>query len=132
MFEFVTRNIVIIIFLDQASGLYTIFSNQAMAFSLFGEGDWEHPWRQYDDGQVKEVCKDALDFCQRTVGLYGPFHDQRGYMVDTQVWDALKRYVEWCKDESIDFLFHVDQLVQRRYLLLKACNCKDGRLHESC
>ena len=81
-----------------------------MSVSLFGEGDWENPWHQYHDGQVKEVSKDALDFCQQTVGLYGPFHDQWGYMVDTKVWDALNRYVEWCKDESIDFLFHVDQL----------------------
>jgi hypothetical protein len=66
----------IIILLDQASESCTSCSNQAMVFPLFGEGDWENPWHQYDDGQVKEVCKDALDFCQHTVGLYGPFHDQ--------------------------------------------------------
>jgi hypothetical protein len=81
-----------------------------MSVSLFGEGDWENPWHQHHDGQVKEVSKDALDFCQQAVGLYGPFHDQWGYMVDTKVWDALNRYVEWCRDESIDFLSHVDQL----------------------
>jgi hypothetical protein len=77
---------------------------------LFGPGDWECPWFQYDAGIVKEVSQDALDFIQQTVGLHGPYHDQHGYMVDMKTWDALVKYIAWCDEQSIDFLFHVDQL----------------------
>ena len=79
---------------------------------LFGDGDWECPWYQYDAGVVKEVSQDALDFLQQTIGLHGTFHDQHGFIVDFKHWDAMLRYVDWCEQEKTDVLFHLDQIAQ--------------------
>ena len=79
---------------------------------LFGNGDWERPWYQYDNGTVKEVSQDALDFLHKTVGLHGLYHDQHGYIVDMKLWAGIVQYVRWCIDENTDFLFHVDMVQQ--------------------
>lgn len=77
---------------------------------LFGPGNRDCPWYQFDAGIAKEVSEDALEFVLHTVGLYGLHQDHIGYMVDMKVWDALLQYIAWCKQENLDFLFHVDMI----------------------
>ena len=79
---------------------------------LFGPGNWDCPWHQYFKCEVKELGHDALQFLHCTVGLSGTFHDDHGWMIDTQLWCALVKYIKWCQEEKVDFLFHVDKVME--------------------
>ena len=58
------------------------------------------------------MSQDALDFVKDTVGLFGPYHEQHGFLIDMKVWDAVVKYTAWCQEENTDFLFHVDMITK--------------------
>lgn len=80
---------------------------EAYASWFFGDSYWgDDPWYQYDATEAKQVSHACLDFLHTTVGLYGTYHDHHGWLIDMDLWAALKLYVQHCIDNQEDFLFH--------------------------
>jgi len=77
---------------------------------LFGPSSWDEPWHQYDATIPKEVNDTALNFIHDTIGLEGEHHPCHGWIIDMNHWAALRKYIQWCKDESLDFNFHASQV----------------------
>jgi hypothetical protein len=78
---------------------------------LFGPGDgMSEPWHQYHKCECKEVAHFIVDFLHCTAGLDGEKHDSHGWIIDFKLWSGLMKYIRWCEDEKLDFMFHVSRV----------------------
>ena len=79
---------------------------------LFGPSFDDLPWHQYHRCEVREVSAATLVFLNHTVGLFGTYHDENGWIVNHTLWAALMKYVQWCIDSQCDFKYHVQMVVE--------------------
>ncbi len=84
--------------------------NGPQEIPLFGPSAWEVPWHQYDATEPKQVNDTVLNFLHSTIGLEGEQHPCHGWIVDMNQWAALRKYIQWCNDSSVDFLYHAEKV----------------------
>ena len=80
--------------------------------SLFGSGGGiGEPWYGYWQCELKELSQCTVDFIGATVGLDGEWHGgMQCWVVNMQTWSAVQRFAQWCLDEKLDILHHMEEV----------------------